>query len=190
MKSPIVFLNTDSRILDLMKKGDEDALVLLYESNRRMVTSLVVRNGGSEDDAEDMLQETVIVLWERVRAGRFELTAKISTFIYATVQHMWNRRRSRLIRESPTDLSEDTTIDEGGSPLDALMENDLSRAIASALNRLGDPCKTLLLLFYWEECSMEEIARRLKFANTDTAKSKKYQCKKALEKILTDERII
>ncbi|MGB6649412.1 MAG: sigma-70 family RNA polymerase sigma factor, partial [Bacteroidota bacterium] len=53
---------------------------------------------------------------------------------------------------------------------------------------LGEPCRTLLLLFYWEERSMGEIAVELGFANADTAKSKKYQCKKALEKLLAPYR--
>jgi len=56
--------------------------------------------------------------------------------------------------------------------------------VRDALDRLGEPCRTLLILFYWEEASMEEIASRLGFANAETAKSKKYQCKKALEQIL------
>lgn len=189
MKSIVYFLNTDSKILDLMKNGDEDALVMLYDSNRRMVSSFVVRNGGSEDDAEDLLQEAVIVVWERVRSGKFEYKAKLSTFIYATVQNMWRRKRARLIRETPTDLSGEIDLESDDSPLEDLMLNEQSQLIAAALVTLGEPCRTLLLLFYWEERSMEEIARQMHFANTDTVKSKKYQCKKALEKILTDERI-
>jgi DNA-directed RNA polymerase specialized sigma24 family protein len=55
-----------------------------------------------------------------------------------------------------------------------------------ALTKLGEPCKTLLILFYWEEASMEQIASRLGFANAETAKSKKYQCKKALQLLLQD----
>lgn len=189
MKSPILFFNTDAAILDLIKKGDEEALVRLYHANRKMVTAYVTRNSGTEDDAEDMLQEAVVILWERVQAGKFEYTAKLSTFIFATVRNMWYRRLVRKKREIPTDLSSDEDAAENISLLDDLVEQETSQRIAAALTKLGEPCKTLLLLFYWEEQSMEAIAVRMKFANADTAKSKKYQCKKALEKILTDERI-
>ena len=57
-------------------------------------------------------------------------------------------------------------------------------AVRSALDRLGDPCRTLLILFYWEEASMEEIARQLGLANAATAKSKKYQCKEQLKRLI------
>ncbi|MBI2428198.1 MAG: sigma-70 family RNA polymerase sigma factor [Ignavibacteriales bacterium] len=184
MKSPLQFFNTDSKILDLMKKGDEEALVMLYESNRRMVQSYVARNNGTDEDAEDLLQEAVVVIWERVHAGTFEYSAKLSTFIYATVQNMWRRRLARSKRETPTEFLTVNDPEDPISFLDDLVESELSKQIAAALVKLGEPCKTLLLLFYWEECSMEEIAKKMKFANAETAKSKKYQCKKAMEEIL------
>ena len=189
MKSSLIFFNTDSRILNLMKEGDEEALVMLYESNRRMVTSFVARNSGTENDAEDLLQEAVIVLWERVRSGKFEYSAKLSTFIFATVQNMWRRRLAKIKRETPTEFDDTTFSQDDPSPLDELIEGERSKKIAAALVKLGDPCKALLVLFYWEEQSMDEIAKQMKFANADTVKSKKYQCKKALEKILVEEGI-
>jgi DNA-directed RNA polymerase specialized sigma24 family protein len=131
------------------------------------VTALVQRNNGTSDDAEDVLQEAVIVLWERVRAGRF---------VY------------RTRRETPGLPPDDHNVDESGSSLDRLIESEEAALVQDALERLGEPCKTLLLLFYWEERSMTEIAIELGFANADTAKSKKYQCKKALEKMLAPYR--
>lgn len=52
------------------------------------------------------------------------------------------------------------------------------------MEKIGQPCRRLLLMFYWEEASMETIAGQLGFANAETAKAKKYQCKKALEKMV------
>jgi RNA polymerase sigma factor (sigma-70 family) len=86
-------------------------------------------------------------------------------------------------------MSGDEGGESGDSPLDDLMQTELSAAIAAAVAKLGEPCRTLLVLFYWEERSLQEIAQQMHFANTDTVKSKKYQCKKSLEKILSDERI-
>ncbi|MFA6542504.1 MAG: sigma-70 family RNA polymerase sigma factor, partial [Bacteroidota bacterium] len=88
MTSSLFFLRSDAHILDLMKKGDDDALVQLFDSNKRMVVSYILKNNGSEEDADDMLQEAVIVLWENVRSGRFEYTSKLSTYIFAVVQNM------------------------------------------------------------------------------------------------------
>jgi RNA polymerase sigma factor (sigma-70 family) len=179
-----LFLNEDARILDQIRKGNEEALVALYSSNERQVTAFVLQNNGTRDDAQDLLQESLVVLWERVRAGRYEHKAQLSTFILGVVRNMWLRQLARKRREEPVEgVIEETPSDEP-TLIEQLMESEEAIAIAAAMNRLGDPCKMLLTLFYWEECSMEEIAQRMGFANADTVKSKKYQCKKSLEKLL------
>ncbi len=186
MSPTLLFLNEDARILDQIRKGEEEALVRLYKANERAVSAFVMKNKGSQDDAEDMLQEAVVIFWERVRTGRYEHTAKISTFIFATVKNMWMRRLARARREVATDVENDSTRDGNVSALDEMIETEEAGMVSSALDKLGNPCRQLLLLYYWEELPMDEIAAKMGFANANTVKSKKYQCKKALEKLLTD----
>jgi RNA polymerase sigma factor (sigma-70 family) len=184
MRTPIFFLNDDAKILDALQQGNEDALAELFHRNRRAITVLVVRNHGTEDDAEDILQEALVVLWERVRSGSFKYQAKLSTFIYATAKNIWLRRLARQRHEIP---ASDETVEhstEDPSPLEELEENERIKAVQKAMEQLGNPCRDLLLLYYWEERSMEAIAQQMSFANADTVKSKKYQCKKALELLI------
>ena len=179
-----LFASEDARILDRIRKGDEGALVDLYRENRNPVRSLVMRNSGTGDDADDMLQEALVTLWERVRSGRFHYSARLGTFLYATARNIWLRRLARSRREVTGAVSDPPADD--ASPLDLLIEEEESAILRSALERLGEPCRKLLLLFYWEEESMEAIAARLGMANADTVKSKKYQCKKALEVLIRE----
>ena len=185
MSARLAFLTQDARILDLIRRGDEGALVTLYRSCRRQVVSLVVANSGTLEDADDILQEAVVVLWERVLAGRFELTARLETFVYATAKNLWLRRLARARRELAMPDHGSAIEDPELPPLERLIDDEGTRIIAETLDLLGEPCRTLLLLFYWEERPMEEIASRLGFANAATAKSKKYQCKKALEQLVS-----
>ena len=184
MKAPVFFLDSDARTLDGIRRGDETALVGLYSANRRAITALVMRNNGTADDAEDVLQDALIILWERVRAGRYEHTAALGSFLYATARNLWLRRLARARREQPTDMQDDTVAREDPSPLDRMVDDEQLGAVHSALDKLGDPCRTLLILFYWEEASMDEIARQLGLANASTAKSKKYQCKEQLKRLI------
>ena len=184
MSPRVLFLNDDHRILDLIRKGDEQALVLLYEANKKMISAFLARNNGTHDDYEDMLQEALVILWERVRTGRFEYSSKLSTFLFGIVKNIWLRRLAKAKREIPTDLHAEEYSDPTESSLETMIENEETIAVRSALEKIGEQCKKLLLLFYWEECSMEEIAHKMGFANAETVKSKKYQCKKSLEKIL------
>lgn len=184
MKPTLFFLNNDAKILDLMHQGDDEALMMLYRQNQKAVASYVLRNNGSEDDADDVLQEAVIILWERVQSGRYEHSAKLSTFIFGVAKNVWSRKRMRKHREPATEFENDTFDSGEGSALDAMIDSERSRTIAGAMEKLGDPCRTLLVLYYWEERSQEEIALQMGFANAATVKSKKYTCKKMLENIL------
>jgi RNA polymerase sigma factor (sigma-70 family) len=184
MAASPLFASSDARILDRIRKGDEGALVELYRENRNPVMALVTRNSGREEDADDILQEALVTLWERVRTGRFRYSARLGTFIYATARNMWLRRLARARRELPG-IETDPPGDDA-SPLDILIEEEEAEIVRSALERLGEPCRRLLLLFYWEEESMESIAAMMGMANADTVKSKKYQCKRALEELVRE----
>jgi RNA polymerase sigma factor (sigma-70 family) len=184
MKAPVLFFDSDARTLDGIRRGDETALVGLYSANRRPITALVMRNNGTADDAEDVLQDALIILWERVRSGRYEHTAALGSFLYATARNLWLRRLARARREQPADLQDDAIAHDDPSSLDQMIDDEQLGAVRSALDKIGDPCRTLLILFYWEEASMEEIARQLGLANAATAKSKKYQCKEQLKRLI------
>ncbi|MBI4429909.1 MAG: sigma-70 family RNA polymerase sigma factor [Ignavibacteriales bacterium] len=184
MRSPLTLLYSDDRILELIRNGNEDGLVKLYQQNRKMVSSYVAKNSGTPDDAEDMLQEALIILWERVRSGRYEQTAKLSTFIYATVKNLWSRKLARTRRESSGEIDGDNYGDGERSLLDRLIDRERVELVKNCMEKLGEQCRKLLLLYYWEELSMEQIASEMGFANADTVKSKKYQCKKQLEKFM------
>ena len=157
---------------------------MLYEANQKPIVAYVTRNRGGMDDAKDILQDSLVILWERVRAGKFEYQAKLSTFIYATARNLWLQRLREKGRLVPGEVNPDQYSDDASSALDQMIASERVELVQQALTKIGQQCRDILLLFYWEEQSMEQIAAQLGFANADTAKAKKYQCKKALERAL------
>jgi RNA polymerase sigma factor (sigma-70 family) len=184
MRRPLVLFRSDTHILELIQRGDEEALVILHHAHRRAITSYILKNSGTDDDAQDVLQESLVILWERVRSGRFQQTAQLGTFLFGIAKNLWRRSLARSRRESPLD-PESEVGDDALSALESIVGQEEKAMVAAAMEEIGETCRQLLLLYYWEELSMEQIAVRMGFANATTAKSKKYQCKKALEQILS-----
>ena len=166
---------SDQEIIDLIKSGDESALEFLYKKNYRMMVKLVIKNSGTEEEAKDIYQDALVVLWQKAKSPDFILTSKISTYLYSVCMNLWRKelaRKSRLTSSEGVDIGEEMPLDE----------KEKVQLIQNCLNELGDTCKQILLYYYFDRLSMAEIAEKMGFANADTAKTKKYKCKQELDK--------
>lgn len=166
----------DADIVARMKDGDESALEYLYQKYYRMMIKLVTSNSGTEYEAKDIYQEALIVLWQKAVSGNLVLTSKLSTYLYSICQNLWRKeldRKSRLSSETH-DKTE-------------YMEHDRDervRIIRECIEQLGDTCQKVLTYYYFDGMSMNDIADKLNFSSTDTAKTKKYKCKKRLDQLV------
>lgn len=167
---------SEQELFERIKASDEKALEYLYKKYYRMMTKLVITNSGTEEEARDVFQDALIVFWQKAKSGNLVMTAKISTYIYSVCQNLWRKeldRKKRLSNEekdSPVSLDMDTPEKE--------------KIIAKCLDQLGETCRKVLMYYYFDEMSMQEIADKLGFANTDTAKTKKYKCKQKLDELI------
>jgi len=167
---------TDNEILANISKGEESALDFLYKKYYRMMTKLVMTNNGTEQEAKDIYQDALIVFWQKVMKGDLILTSKISTYIYSICQNLWRKeldRKSRLTNEKR----------ERSETMDYERE-ERGRIVHECIGELGETCQKILTYFYFDGMSMLDIAEKLGFANTDTAKTKKYKCKQRLDKLV------
>ena len=69
----------------------------------------------------------------------------------------------------------------------SIEENNLS-LVGKCFDQLGDPCHTLLDLFYYQKKSMEDITIELNYKNSDSAKNQKYKCLERLRKLVDAEK--
>lgn len=185
MARGVLPFDRDQHLLELIRAGDRAGLVRLYDDNRRPIVSHVTRNGGTTDEAEDVLQESVVIVWDKVRTGNLELTARLSTFTFAVARRIWLRRLAQRRREPSVEADPDVIADD--TMAEPPEHEERIEAMRRAFDRLGEPCRTLLLLFYWEQLSMIDVAEQLGFANADVAKAKKYQCKEQLRRLMTGD---
>jgi RNA polymerase sigma factor (sigma-70 family) len=170
----------EQEILERLQKGDQEVLIELYHANYNMVRNYVVKNNGVVEDAEDLLQDALVVLWQNVRKPGFELTSKISTYMMAVCKNLWLKqlgKNSRMMGEEQIKPQAHSETPVGGQAMDL-------KKIHEALDELGDTCKNILVMFYFDGYDMDTIAKSLQFNNADTAKAKKYQCFKKLEEIV------
>jgi RNA polymerase sigma factor (sigma-70 family) len=169
----------EKEIFDRIRRGDEKALEFLYKKYYRMMTKLVITNSGTEEEARDVYQDALIVFWQKATSGNLVMTSKISTYIYSICQNLWRKELERKKRLSNEEKDAAVSMDTETS--------ERNKIIARCIDQLGETCKKVLMYYYFEEMSMQEIADKLGFANTDTAKTKKYKCKQKLDELVKSQ---
>jgi RNA polymerase sigma factor (sigma-70 family) len=175
--------NNEKTLLEGLAISDRKAVERIYEENFNMVQSLIINNNGSSDDARDIFQETIIVLFEKVRSGSFELNCQIKTFVYSVARRLWLKRLQQQNRyTSPGDSIEQVVPVE--EDLEAHEQrNSEFEMMEKAINNLGEPCKSLLEAYYLQKQNMQVIAANFGYTNADNAKNQKYKCLMRLKKI-------
>lgn len=166
----------DSVILDRISRGDEKALDELYRKYYKMMTKAVIKNSGTEQEAKDIYQDALIVFWQKAVSNQLVLTSKISTYLYSICLNLWRKeldRKSRLSHEKKDGIE---YIDDESE--------ERSKIVHQCIQQLGDTCQQILMLYYFDDMSLQDIAKKLGFANAETAKTKKYKCKKRLDSLI------
>lgn len=175
--------NNEKALLKGLNQHDRKAIETLYKENYNVIQALIVNNNGTAEDAKDIFQEAMIVLFQKVRSGTFELNCQIKTFIYSVSRRLWLKRLQQQNKFSlTTDHVEDVVVVE--EELDEQEKRNTEFVIMEkSMGNLGEPCKTLLEAFYLNKKTMQEIATAFGYTNAENAKTQKYKCLLRLKKI-------
>jgi RNA polymerase sigma factor (sigma-70 family) len=176
-------LEQDKLLLEGIAAEDKISIEQLYKQHYNMVQSMVVANGGSKDDAADLFQETIIVLYEKVKKGDFELSCLLKTFIYSVSRRLWLKKLQQQQRytSQPDGLEEIVPV-EDEIEQHMKLQNDFT-IMETAMSKIGEPCKSLLDAYYMQKKHMNTIATEFGYTNADNAKTQKYKCLVRLKKL-------
>lgn len=174
---------TDREVVLGILNNSEDVLNKLYAGYFPMVLQFILNNNGDEDDAKDVYQEGIIVLYNKIKGGDFELSSKLKTYIYSVCRRIWLKKLAQYSKKtsSVADFEDIIAIEED---MEQHEEKDQQfEKMEVALTSLGEPCKTIIQDFYIHNLSMQDICEKFGYTNTDNAKTQKYKCLQRLKKL-------
>lgn len=177
----------DQDYLKGLKQGDSAVLRKLYDRFLPPVVRLVENNSGSRDDALDVFQEAVMVLYRKVRQDDFELTSALSTYIYAICRNHWMKRLNKK-SFSEVSIQDDGVYKSEENFVLEMEAQEKYRLFKSKLAKLGEDCRNILELFF-KGTSMEKIALQMGLSSVGYAKKRKFQCKEQLMKGIRSDKL-
>ena len=176
-------IEQEQLLLKGLAQSDKASVEAIYRDNYAIIQSFILNNNGSVDDARDIFQEAMVVLYEKSRDTTFSLNCQIRTYVYSICRRLWLKRLQQLSKfgtqveslEEIVPVEEEVEEHEKKNTDFLLMEN--------AMGKIGEPCKSLLDAYYLQKKSMQDIAAEFGYTNADNAKTQKYKCLIRLKKL-------
>ena len=164
-------------IIKGIARRKEKILNHVYRTCYPDIRKLILTNAGNEHDAEDVFQEAMLRIYQKITGNGLEITCRFKTYLYSVARFLWlqelNKRKPTRNRQE----SVDRIIDENDRK--NAMEDEQFRIYEAHFQELSSECQKVLNM-YFQKASMEEICVVMGYKNVQIAKDKKYRCKKTL----------
>jgi len=181
--------SSDDTIIKGLREKESSSIKILYKEYFPLIRSIVQRNSGNFQDAEDVFQDGLIVLFRRVQVPSFTLQCSLKTYFYAVCKNIWLQRlerKYRLLYQADLEVHEDMEAYSADS--NNLKEKNLEKMRLYQHHFLSLPqdCQSLLTLFF-RKIPLKEISVILGLKDEAYTKTRKYLCKNMLRrKIFND----
>ena len=180
---------SDEEILEGLKKRDNRTLQYIYSNHYDMVRQLIINNNGSDDDAEDVFQEALIIIFKRLKdEGELELTSAFGTYIYSVARLIWLKKLRELRKMDITELNKEMEEYIEFEEPPPVQDKDFRMAVYQRnLLLIPDDCQQILRLTA-QNVKSKDIADKLGFRSESYVRKRRHFCKEFLiNKIKEDE---
>lgn len=174
---------TDQALVFAARNGNTKCFEELYKRYYDKIYALARGTVKNDADAEDVLQTTFIKAWQSIRS--LEDPAAFNTWL----QHITLNECYSLLRKSRPTLSMEEEGEDGEMlqlesdlmlPQEYAERSDLSQRLGKIVGELSDVQRQTILLYYYEEMSVDEIAQTMD-CSAGTVKSRLFLARKAIK---------
>ena len=166
-----------SRWIAALKAGNNWPLETLFERYGSYCTrTLQRRTGCNRQDAEDVLQESVIVFRSNALTGRITHASNLRSYLYTICLNLYRTQAERQAAQTQRQREAAERWQDAVTPGETEAYQQQVQTVLCALDQLRPSCQRLLRRYYLQGYTMQEIAEQLDLASANVAKNMKYQC--------------
>lgn len=175
-------------IIECIRTGkNNEALKYLYKDPLRKIRSYILKNSGTLDDADDVFQDAVIVLFQYVKNGKFNEEYDLDGFLFRVAKNSWidiARKKQKMIKASFIGFD----IGDDSDQLRDIIKDEELAVFRTMFDKLEDNCKKILSYVIFDKRNMKQIAELMGLKDEKVAKNQHYRCKKYFMKIVSDNK--
>jgi RNA polymerase sigma factor (sigma-70 family) len=171
---------SNEELLNGILRNDNVILQHIYKNFYYKVNLYIKKNSGNDEDANDVFQEAIIVVYRKLKANDLIIDCSFETYLYSVCKFLWYKQLTR--QKSEKEMIIDST------PIEAEFDHDFTELVErnerfklyqKHFQLLGSDCQKLLQLFF-DKVPLKQIAQIMGFSGEKYVKKRKYKCKEYL----------
>jgi RNA polymerase sigma factor (sigma-70 family) len=170
---------TDSELLNGLISRDKRILREFYVLYFKSIQRYVLANKGNNEDARDLFQDVMLVMFQKVRTGNFKLTCALGTFLFSVSRFLWLKELGKRKWVSYTPVDHEDFVDTDSDIAAVNEKNERLIFFRRCFDKLSESCRKVLTLFT-EGFSIAEITKMLGYKSEQHTKNRRYRCKLSL----------
>ncbi len=179
---------SDEAIQEGLRLRSDYIINFIYKEFFPLIRFLIVQNGGSGEDAEDIFQDGIIIIYNKISINQFVLTSSFKTYMYSVCRNLWLQKlnKRKAVFDKLTDVEEYIDLPQAFLNEKSVEEAEMHRIIQIHFLSLNEDCQKVLRLFM-KDIPLRDIASIMGYRTENYAKTRKYMCKEELKKRIADD---
>jgi len=177
----------DEAIIAGLKAKDITIIKYIYKQFLQQIRGLISTNSGTQMDTEDVFQDALVIIYQKIFSENLKLTCSFKTYLYSVCRHLWLQKLNK--REFSYDFKDLVNPDECQylNTLDEQLEEfEKYRLYQQHFLKLKQDDQKLLRLFI-NKISLKQIAHIMGYKSEKYAKVRKYICKEKLKNLILND---
>jgi len=177
---------TVEAIIEGVRHNDNAILQFIYRKYFPKIKFHILKNGGKDDEAKDVFQEAIILIYKKIKNNSLDLTCSFKTYLFSVCRYLWLKqlKEKKYLRAANYNGMEYVDVEDDMEEL--YYENERFKLYQHHFNLMGKDCQKVLELFL-KKIPLREIAEIMGYSSEKYAKKRKYQCKELLIKSIQND---
>jgi len=171
-----------------IKENENEALKLLYKTYREEIISWLTKNYGIDNNTgAEIFQNAVVIFYDKVIQNKVTAeSGNVKTYIYGICKNITLASLRKNKKETYEKQNYLNVILDSKDNQESENQEENHKILLENLEKIGNPCKRILELFYYNLYKFEEISEELGYKNGNTVKNLKFKCLKRLRLMILD----
>lgn len=173
---------TNNLAIEDFRTDSEIAFGLLYEKYFPRVRKFILSNKGKIEDAEDVFQDSLLILYEKLYAENFQTYTCLGNYISGIAKNLWLKKLNN--RNFYLEISENF-YSENMEEINQAIEDERNYwvKLEDYMKKNSDHCQNLVHDIFFKYKKIEEIQAKYKYTTKHNAQNQKHKCVEQIKKI-------